>query len=250
VEYVPAIEAETSACPAEVRSRAERALVASSEGCVAGVRPPSAPPDGAVEGVVVGDGDSVRVGVGVGSVDGEGVGVIVGVASIKGSVVGVGSVGEGSGVGLESVGERSAGGGGVSVAVGGGVSVGAGDVSLGVGSAVGSAAARPPSAEPNAAVAATTAMMPARRRTGVAQCRTAAIRREPALNGRDGGLGADPTFLITLRGGMEPAWRILSTSGDSARNVPGRRGERPTNRAPPMRTLFPPSSLGWRPVPE
>jgi hypothetical protein len=96
-------------------------------------------------------------GVGLGSGDGSGVGLAVGVDV----GVGVGSVGEGVGVALGSVGE------GVGAGVGG-PSVGA-HVSASDDGVVGStwATARPPSASPNAAVAASATRTQARRLTAV-----------------------------------------------------------------------------------
>jgi hypothetical protein len=110
-------------------------------------------------------------GVGLGSV-GEGVGVGVVVDVGVGVGVGVGSVGEGSGVGLGSVGE------GVGV---GGLWVGA-HVSAGDDEVVGSiwATARPPSASPKAAVAASAARTQARRLAALAR-RLAAVKR-PAVD--------------------------------------------------------------------
>jgi hypothetical protein len=121
----------------------------------------------------VGEGSAV----GLGSV-GEGSAVGLGSAG-DGSAVGLGSAGEGSGVGLVSVGEGAAEGEGLSV----GTQVSARDD---VGSVC--AIARPPSAEPRAAVVASTARTHARRLTAVAGVRAAVTRRRC-------GLSTDPSCL-------------------------------------------------------
>jgi hypothetical protein len=209
VEYVPPIGVHaSSACLASVLSCAERASIASGEGCAAGGglghRSPGAESVGDVSGgsvgvggvgdvaeervgvdvglVSVGDGSEVGHGsvgegsaVGVGSV---GEGSAVGVGSIgEGSAVGVGSIGEGVGVGLGSVGEGSVEGGGLSV--GAQVSVRSEGVCVDVGSIC--ATARPPRADPKTAVAASTARTQARRLTAVARRLTAVARRRAAV---------------------------------------------------------------------
>jgi hypothetical protein len=151
----------------------------------------------------VGEGSGVGLGSGVGSGVGLGVGV------------GVGSVGEGVGVGLGSVGE------GVGV---GGPSVGA-HVSAGDDGVVGStwATARPPSASPKAAVAASAARTQARRLPAVARRRAVVTR--PAV---------DWATMASLRSRSDPIAcpGILGALDDPAGNEPGRRGERPANPAP------------------
>jgi hypothetical protein len=152
VEYVPPIGVHaSSACLASVLSCAERASIASGEGCAAGGglghRSPGAESVGDVRGGSVGVG-------GVGDVAEERVGVDVGLVSVgDGSEVGHGSVGEGSAVGLGSVGEGSVEGGGPSV---GAQATGRSDrFWVGVGSPW--ATARPPRADPKTAVAASIA---------------------------------------------------------------------------------------------
>jgi hypothetical protein len=199
-----------STCFASARSCAERVAIGPGCGCAVGGlghRSPGAECVGVECGGSVGVGVAVDVagaslgagvglvsvgdglgvghgwvgegsGVGLGSVgEGSGVGLGVGVG------VGVGSVGEGSGVGLGSVGEGSGlglGSGGVGVGVGvGGLSVGA-HVSARDDEVVGSAwaTARPPSASPKAAVAASAARTQARRLTAPARRRAAVNRPE------------------------------------------------------------------------
>jgi hypothetical protein len=161
----------TSACLASVRCFTERPSIAFGKGCAPGGglghRSPGA------ESVGDGGGGTVGVG-GVGDVAEESVGDGVGLVSVgDGSGVGHASVGEGSAVGLGSVGEGvGVGSAGEGVAVGIG-SVGKGSVE-GDGPSVGAqasvrgdglwvgvgslwATARPPSADPKAAVAASTA---------------------------------------------------------------------------------------------
>jgi hypothetical protein len=187
---VPVIDVDAcSACLATLRACAERASTSSGEGCAAG--------DGLSHGspgaASVGDA-SDGSGVGLVSVgDGSGVGLVsVG----DGSEVGHASVGEGVGAGLGSAGESiGLGSVGESVGVGSiGAGIGAGLVSVGEGSAEGEgltvgaqvsvrgdavpATARPPSAEPKAAVVASiTARTQARRLTAVARGRAAVTRR-------------------------------------------------------------------------
>jgi hypothetical protein len=198
---VPVIDVDAcSACLATLRACAERASTSSGEGCAAGDGLSHGSPgaasvgdasDGSGVGLVsVGDGSGVGL-VSVG--DGSGVGLVsVG----DGSEVGHASVGEGVGAGLgsadESVGLGSV---GESVGLGSiGAGIGAGLVSVGEGSAEGEgltvgaqvsvrgdavpATARPPSAEPKAAVVASiTARTQARRLTAVARGRAAVTRR-------------------------------------------------------------------------
>jgi hypothetical protein len=189
---VPVIDVDAcSACLATLRACAERASTSSGEGCAAGDGLSHGSPgaasvgdasDGSGVGLVsVGDGSGVGL-VSVG--DGSGVGLVsVG----DGSEVGHASVGEGVGAGLGSAGE--------SVGLGSiGAGIGAGLVSVGEGSAEGEgltvgaqvsvrgdavpATARPPSAEPKAAVAASiTARTQARRLTAVARGGAAVTRR-------------------------------------------------------------------------
>jgi hypothetical protein len=198
VEYVPPIGVHaSSACLASVLSCAERASIASGEGCAAGGglghRSPGAESVGDVSGGSVGVGGvgdvaEERVGVDVGLVsvgDGSevghgsvGEGSAVGLGSVgEGSAVGVGSIGEGVGVGLGSVGEGSVEGGGLSV--GAQVSVRSEGVCVDVGSIC--ATARPPRADPKTAVAASTARTQARRLTAVARRLTAVARRRAAV---------------------------------------------------------------------
>jgi hypothetical protein len=209
---VPVIDVDAcSACLATLRACAERASTSSGEGCAAGDGLSHGSPgaasvgdasDGSGVGLVsVGDGSGVGL-VSVG--DGSGVGLVsvgdgsgVGLVSVgDGSEVGHASVGEGVGAGLgsadESVGLGSV---GESVGLGSiGAGIGAGLVSVGEGSAEGEgltvgaqvsvrgdavpATARPPSAEPKAAVVASiTARTQARRLTAVARGRAAVTRR-------------------------------------------------------------------------
>jgi hypothetical protein len=209
---VPVIDVDAcSACLATLRACAERASTSSGEGCAAGDGLSHGSPgaasvgdasDGSAVGLVsVGDGSGVGL-VSVG--DGSGVGLVsvgdgsgVGLVSVgDGSEVGHASVGEGVGAGLgsadESVGLGSV---GESVGLGSiGAGIGAGLVSVGEGSAEGEgltvgaqvsvrgdavpATARPPSAEPKAAVVASiTARTQARRLTAVARGRAAVTRR-------------------------------------------------------------------------
>ena len=135
--------------------------------------------------VSVGDGSEV----GHGSV-GEGSAVGLGSAG-EGSAVGLGSAGEGSGVGLVSVGEGAAEGEGLSV----GAQVSARDD---VGSV--RAIARPASAEPRAAVVASTARTHARRLTAVTRVRAAVTRRRCGLSTDPSSLRSRFTTLSRLPG--------------------------------------------------
>ena len=238
-----------SACFASARSCAERVAIGPGCGCAVGGlghRSPGAECVGVECGGSVGAGDAVDVagaslgagvglvsvgdglGVGHGSVgEGSGVGLgSVGEGSGVGLGVGVGSVGEGSGVGLGSVGD------GVGV---GGLSVGA-HVSARDDEVVGSiwATARPPSASPKAAVAASAAMTQARRLTALAR-RPAAVTR-PAV---------DLATMASLRSRSSTLSRrpyrgpgILGATDDSAGSEPQRRTARepgPSGGRPPSR---------------
>jgi hypothetical protein len=121
---------------------------------------------------------------------GEGSGVGLGSAG-DGSAAELGSAGEGSGVGLVSVGEGAAEGEGLSV----GTQVSARDD---VGSV--RAIARPPSAEPRAAVVASTARTHARRLTAVTRVRAAVTRRRCGLSTDPSALRSRSTTLSRLPG--------------------------------------------------
>jgi hypothetical protein len=241
-----------STCFASARSCAERVAIGPGCGCAVGGlghRSPGAECVGVECGGSVGAGDAVDVagaslGAGVGLVSvGDGLGVghgsvgegsDVGLGSVGegsgvglgvGVGVGVGSVGEGSGVGLGSVGE------GVGVGVGvGGLSVGA-HVSARDDEVVGSiwATARPPSASPKAAVAASAARTQARRLTALAR-RPAAVTR-PAV---------DLATMASLRSRSSTLSRrpyrgpgILGATDDSAGSEPGAEENGPRTRPPP-----------------
>jgi hypothetical protein len=159
----------------------------------------------------------VSVGDGHGPV-GEGVGVEVGEG--EGVGVGPGEVGEGEGVGVGpgEVGE------GEGLSVGAQVSVGGDVVSVGVGSLC--ATALPPKEKPKAAVAASTARTQARRLAAIAGRRAADTLRGCGSITDPSSVRSRSSTLSRLPGHPQgPPY-------DPARNEPGRRSERPTNRVP------------------